>query len=292
MSEFRQTDGDGLWRNSQETTVKPAPRTATAVPPRAVPPPSQSVEPATMQADTRPASHGRSFLRLIKRGVRFILLAAAIVTAVVATLVVTYRFVNPPISTLMLIQRAGGETITRTWVPLEKISPHLVRAVIMSEDASFCRHLGVDWRELEAAFERSADGIPRGGSTISMQTAKNLFLWPSKSYVRKAIEIPLTIGMEVVWPKTRMLEIYLNIVEWGPGVFGADAAARYHFNKPASRLTEAEAALLAVTLPAPLIRNPGNPSTLLAKMGQTIQGRMRAVTRHASCILPSTTAAR
>jgi monofunctional biosynthetic peptidoglycan transglycosylase len=226
----------------------------------------------------------RSYIRTV---LRWVFRTGAAVTVLFAALIVAYRFVDPPFSALMVLQKIEGGTVDKTWVPLERISPHLVRAVIMSEDAGFCRHYGVDFKELEAAFEQSQDGVIRGGSTISMQTAKNLFLWPSRSYIRKAMEIPLTLGMEAVWPKRRMLEIYLNIVEWGPGVFGAEAAARHHFSKSASRLTEQEAALLAVTLPAPLVREPGNPSALLSRMSQTIVGRMRAATRHTSCVLPA-----
>src|SRR6185436_4995918 len=124
---------------------------------------------------------------------------------------------------------------------------YLQRAVIASEDGRFCQHHGVDWDEIEEAIERARDGIPRGGSTISMQVVKNLFLWPSKSYVRKALEFPLTFAIEMAWSKPRILEIYLNIAEWGPGVFGAEAAARYHFGKSAATLTPSQAALLAVS---------------------------------------------
>lgn len=212
------------------------------------------------------------------------LLALAYV-ALVAVLIVAYRWINPPATTLILAQRAGGTTIRQTWTPIERISPNLVRAVIMSEDARFCSHGGVDWREIEQAFEAAQDGIARGGSTISMQVAKNLFLWPSKSYVRKALEIPETLAMEAMWDKRRMLEIYLNIAEWGPGVFGAEAAAQYHFRKPAIRLTESEAALLAVTLPNPMQREPANPAVGMQRMAQVIQGRMRGAAPYVKCIL-------
>jgi monofunctional glycosyltransferase len=293
MSEFRADDREPT--DSHAPSGRAGVRTATvaAAPShltRTVPPPTGPIAPSVPGTvppsvpgdlpgtDIKPRSRLRTVLRWLFR-------TALVVTAVFAILILTYRFINPPLSALMLIQKAGGVPITRTWVPLERISPNLVRAVIMSEDAGFCRHYGVDLKELEAVFEQVIDGNVRGGgSTISMQTAKNLFLWPSKSYVRKAIEIPLTLAMEAVWPKARMLEIYLNIAEWGPGIFGAEAAARHHFNKPASRLTEQEAALLAVTLPAPLIREPGNPSALLERMGNTIVGRMRSATRHTACI--------
>jgi monofunctional glycosyltransferase len=202
-------------------------------------------------------------------------------------LVLAYRAVNPPTTTLIAAQRFAGQDIRQTWVPLARMSPNLIRAVIMSEDAGFCRHRGVDWRELLEAVETAKDGIARGGSTISMQVAKNLFLWSSKSYLRKGLEIPLTLGMELAWPKTRMLEIYLNIVEWGPGIFGAEAAAQYHFDKPASRLTEAEAALLAVALPAPVARDSGDPSAQQVRLAQTIQARMKTAAAHTKCVLPA-----
>jgi monofunctional glycosyltransferase len=219
--------------------------------------------------------------RAVKAGV---IVAALVVTGMIGV-IAAYRFVAPPTSTYMLAQRLSGQEIRQTWVPLAQIAPNLVRAVIMSEDAGFCRHSGVDWRELLEAVETAKDGIARGGSTISMQVAKNLFLWPSKSYLRKTIEIPLTLSMELLWSKPRMLEIYLNIVEWGPGIFGAEAAAQYHFNKPASRLTEPEAALLAVALPAPVARDAGDPSAQQQRMAQTIVNRMKNASVHTKCVL-------
>ena len=174
--------------------------------------------------------------------------------AIVLLLIVLYRWVDPPVSALMLGQRLGGTPIERKWVPLERISPHLIKAVILSEDGGFCRHRGVDWGALEEAMESA-----RGGSTITMQVVKNLFLWPSRSYVRKAIEIGLAYLVELVWPKRRILEIYLNIAEWGDGVFGAEAAARLNFGKSAARLTPEEAALLAVSLPNPDRADAGRP---------------------------------
>ena len=190
-------------------------------------------------------------------------------------LIVGYTWINPPVTTTILAQRLGGQQIAQTWVPIARISPNLIRAVIMSEDAGFCRHRGVDWRELAEAVETSRDGIARGGSTIPMQAIKNLFLWSSKSYVRKALEIPLTLAADPLWGKPRMLEIYLNIVEWGPGIFGAEAAAQYHFKKPASRLTEQESALLAAALPNPVARDAGDPSALQQKLAQNLLPRMR-----------------
>ena len=191
-------------------------------------------------------------------------------------LLVLYRWVDPPASTLMLGQRLAGTPISQRWVPLERMSPNLAAAVISSEDGHFCRHHGVDWGELKEAIESAGDGIARGGSTISMQVVKNLFLWPSRSYLRKALEIPLAYAMEALWPKRRVLEIYLNIAEWGPGIFGAEAAARYHFRKPALLLTPREAALLAVSLPNPFERQAGRPGPGTVRLADNLLLRMRA----------------
>ena len=139
-------------------------------------------------------------------------------------LIVAYRFINPPFSMLMAQQFLTGTAIHKQWVPIERISPNLTRAVIVAEDGRFCDHWGVDFIEAANAIRRASDGYPRGASTITMQVAKNLFLVNTKSYLRKMVEIPLTFAIELAWPKWRILEIYLNVVEWGPGVFGAEAA--------------------------------------------------------------------
>jgi monofunctional biosynthetic peptidoglycan transglycosylase len=206
-------------------------------------------------------------------------LLAAVFAAAIFLLTVLYRWVDPPASTLMLMQRLAGTEIEQRWVPLGRISPHLVQAVILSEDASFCRHRGVDWLAVEEAIENS-----RGGSTITMQVVKNLFLWSSRSYLRKAIEIPLAYLVELFWPKRRILEIYLNIAEWGEGVFGAEAAARHHFGKAASQLAAQEAALLAVALPNPLERQPGEPGPLMRRLAGNLLTRMKAVRTTMSCV--------
>jgi monofunctional glycosyltransferase len=191
-------------------------------------------------------------------------------------LVVAYRFLTPPLTATILGQRLSGQQITQRWVPMERISPNLVLAVVTSEDSGFCRRRGVDWRELAEVVESTRDGsAARGGSTIPMQTVKNLFLWSSKSYLRKAMEIPITLAADPIWGKRRTLEIYLNIAEWGPGVFGAEAAAQYHFKKPAARLTEMEAALLAAALPSPIARDSGDPSAQQQRLAQRLIERMR-----------------
>jgi monofunctional glycosyltransferase len=207
--------------------------------------------------------------------------------AIVAALIVLYRWIDPPTSMLMLGQRLSGTTITQHWLALEHISPNLQLAVIVSEDGRFCRHHGVDWEELESAIDQSVDGVARGGSTIAMQTVKNLFLWPAKSYLRKAIEIPLAYAVDAMWSKRRLLEIYLNIAEWGPGVFGAEAAARYHFRKPASLLNAREAALLAVSLPNPFDRRAGAPGPGTQRLAANLMLRMRAGPSMARCLRPA-----
>ena len=206
------------------------------------------------------------------------ILARIVVACVIAMLgvMLLYRFVNPPYSSLMVANALAGRTLKHRWVPLEKISPHLVSAVLTSEDARFCRHRGVDWGEMESALERAekTGQGPRGASTIPMQTIKNLFLWQSRSYIRKAIEIPLAYVASAIWPKRRMLEIYLNIAEWGPGVFGAQAAARHHFRASAAKLTRRQAALMAAALPNPHVRNAGRPGPKTRALAQRMEKRL------------------
>jgi monofunctional biosynthetic peptidoglycan transglycosylase len=205
--------------------------------------------------------------------------------SVVFVLIVLYRFVNPPFSTLMAAQWLSGTSVHQEWVPLDSISPNLIHAVIVSEDGRFCDHWGIDFVEIAEALKRTPHGIPRGASTITMQVAKNLFLWPAKSYLRKVIEVPLTYAIELFWPKRRILEVYLNIAEWGPGIFGAEAASRAHFNHSASRLSSREAAQLAVVLPNPIVRDAGSPGPRTAHRASVIQRRTGYEPEAVACIL-------
>lgn len=204
--------------------------------------------------------------------------------AAVAAAIVMFRFVDPPGSMLMLSHRLAGEPVEQRWVDVGAVSNEVVRAVITSEDGRFCSHWGIDLREIANAIARSRNGVPRGASTITMQVAKNMFLWPSKSYVRKALEVPVTLGIEAVWPKRRILEVYLNIAEWGPGVFGIESAARHHFGKSAARLNRTEAALLAVSLPNPIDRRAGRPGPGTRRLARLIEARVRAGAAATSCI--------
>ncbi|MBX9684932.1 MAG: monofunctional biosynthetic peptidoglycan transglycosylase [Hyphomicrobium sp.] len=220
---------------------------------------------------------------------RVLKIAAGVVAAYLAlviVLLVAYRFVDPPFSSLMAQKLILGQDVTQVWVPLDRISPDVVHAVLVSEDGRFCQHNGVDFEEIQNAIERAGDdGVPRGASTISMQVIKNLFLWPSRSYLRKVIEFPLTYLMELLWPKRRIMEIYLNIAEWGPGVFGVEAASQFHFNKGAAQLNEREAARLAVALPNPLLRDAGAPGPLTRRLASDIESRARAAgTSQTACV--------
>jgi monofunctional biosynthetic peptidoglycan transglycosylase len=182
-----------------------------------------------------------------------------------------YAFVNPPTTALMAMEAARLGGVDRAWRGLEAISPHLARAVVAAEDARFCDHRGFDFEAIEAARARNAEGgALLGASTISMQTAKNAFLWPSRTWLRKGLEAGFTVLIEALWGKRRILEVYLNVVEWGEGVFGAEAAAQAWFGRPAAELTPAQAARLAAILPNPKARDAARPSAAVARRARAI----------------------
>lgn len=210
-----------------------------------------------------------------------VILAAAVLLSIVA-----FRFVNPPITSVMLFNKLKGSTVRQEWVPLAEISPELRRAVIASEDGQFCNHPGVDLAAIRDAI-RESGGLAgaRGASTIPMQTAKNLYLWNGRSYVRKAIEAPLAVLMSVLWPKPRMMEVYLNVAQFGPGTFGAEAASRRYFGKSAANLTRREAVLLAVALPNPGYRNPARPSARMLRIAKVVERRMPLMAARSACVL-------
>ncbi|MCB1473310.1 MAG: monofunctional biosynthetic peptidoglycan transglycosylase [Rhodobiaceae bacterium] len=220
-----------------------------------------------------------------RHALRFLLGILIAVACVPLVLVPVYRFVDPPVSTLMLRDMVRGQAYSRTWVDIDEMAPVLAHSVIVSEDARFCVHNGVDWGAIRVVVnDLRAGKTPRGASTIAMQTAKNLFLWPSRSYLRKAIEVPLAYYMDLVWPKRRLIEIYLNTVEWDDGVYGAEAASRHYFGRSAARLTRRQAALLATALPMPGIRNPGGPSRRHARVAGIVEKRARAAGPWVRCI--------
>ena len=204
------------------------------------------------------------------------------------TLTAIYRFVPPPITILMVQRLFEGKGLTRHWRPLSEISPRLVRAVVAAEDARFCAHMGFDIEAIEKAMknnERRPNRL-RGGSTISQQTAKNVFLWPQRSWVRKGMEAYFTVLIEGLWGKRRIMEVYLNTVEWGPGVYGAEAAARKNFGVGADRLSSAQAARLAAILPSPLKWRAAKPGPYVKRRSRKITAASGAVRRDglAACI--------
>ncbi|WP_269585003.1 monofunctional biosynthetic peptidoglycan transglycosylase [Roseibium sp. Sym1] len=244
-------------------------------------------------AKVKPASGGRpgsgktsggkrGFWGLLRRRLLQLVLILLLLPPV---LTVIYSVV-PPVSTLMIGRYVQFLWVDRQWVPLEAISPNLVRSVITSEDSGFCENDGVEWDALQDQVEALSEGErPRGASTITMQTAKNLFLWGERSYIRKGLELPLALMLDAILTKKRILEIYLNIAEWGEGIFGAEAAAQAWFGKPARDLTRTEAARLATSLPNPLGRNPAKPSNGHRRLAATNLARVNGAGPIFGCVL-------
>lgn len=204
----------------------------------------------------------------------FALITVAFLILVPYVIAPFYRFVDP-VSTPMLWRWATGKRVVRIVVPLNRIAPALRLAVIVAEDGSFCRNRGIDLGAIREAMQQSDElGEARGASTITQQTAKNLFLWEGRSFIRKALEFPLALWLNLVLPKRRVLEIYLNIAEWGPnGEFGAEAGARWAFGKSARDLTPPEAAELAAILPNPVRRSARIPSVLVRRLAALYEQR-------------------
>lgn len=202
--------------------------------------------------------------------------------------VAVHRFVPVPFTFLMFQRAFEGHGIDHRWVPMEKISDHLKVAVIAAEDAKFCTHNGFDLDAIEKAQKNNARGRKvRGGSTISQQTAKNAFLWPQRSWVRKGVEAYYTGLIELMWPKERILEVYLNSIEWGPGIYGAESASRHWFGKSASELTRSEASRLAAILPSPLKWKAANSGRYVQRRSNAIVANSRVVKNGslAECVL-------
>jgi monofunctional biosynthetic peptidoglycan transglycosylase len=203
-------------------------------------------------------------------------------------LLLVYRFLPVPITPLMVIRLVQGEGLRKDWVPLNEIAPALPQAVIAAEDNRFCQHSGFDWRELDGQIDALLAGErARGASTITMQTAKNLFLWPGRDLVRKALEAWLTPQLELLLPKGRIVEIYLNVAEFGPGIYGAEAAARAYFDISARDLSTRQAALLAAILPSPRTWSPARPTEYLHDRARTIRTRIGQLGPMLDCIRPA-----
>jgi monofunctional biosynthetic peptidoglycan transglycosylase len=223
----------------------------------------------------------RSPIRLLALGVGW---AGLAFLALFISLVALYAIVRP-VSTLMLARTIEGKSYQRTYTPLKTIAPAALAAVIASEDASFCDNDGVDWGALRDVLGGSRkDGPSRGASTITMQTAKNLFLWPGRSVIRKGLEIGMALVLGEAWSKTRTLEIYLNIAEWGDGLYGIEAAAQRYFHKSASQLNPHQAALLATALPNPIRRSPAHPSPMQRRLAAGLEAKARLGAERLHCL--------
>jgi monofunctional biosynthetic peptidoglycan transglycosylase len=225
-----------------------------------------------------------------RRGLAF-RIARALVLLIAALLLLPYLLVPlyrvfDPVSTPMLWRWIKGARVERTFVPIDRIAPVVAKSVIASEDAKFCRHRGIDWGELRAAID-DADELSeaRGASTVTQQTVKNLFLWGGRSFVRKALEFPLAMWADLVLPKRRIMEIYLNIAEWGPGgQFGVEAGAKRAFGKSAREVSPAEAAMLVAVLPNPHRRNAQRPGPTLRRIAGRIQSRAARASDLDACV--------
>ena len=218
---------------------------------------------------------------ILARGVG---LAGLALIVVFAGLVALYA-VARPISTLMLGRTIEGKSYERVYVRLADIAPVAVASVIASEDDGFCHNDGVDWDALHEVMSGAGrNGPRRGASTITMQTAKNLFLWPGRSAIRKGIEIGMALVLGKVWSKAHIVEVYLNVAEWGDGVFGVEAAAERYFHKRASQLDARESALLATSLPNPIKRNAAHPSPMQRILAARIVARARDDADRLDCL--------
>lgn len=200
-------------------------------------------------------------------------------------IIALYRFIDPPVTPLMLIRLAQSERLDHRALPLSRVSPRLIAAVVAAEDNLFCRHWGFDVAATRNELAGWLDGErPRGASTITMQTAKNILLWPGRDPLRKLLEALLTPQIELLWSKRRIIEVYLGMVEMGPGIYGAEAAAQRYFGKPASALSLREAALLAAILPNPREWSPIRPNRLVSSRVVRIERRIRQLGPLLACV--------
>ena len=221
-----------------------------------------------------------------KKG-RPILIALLVLALLPLCGVLVHALIPPPMTVLMARQAVAGHGLDYRWRGLNDISPRLVEAAIAAEDSRFCAHSGFDMEAIEKALAANKRGRKvRGGSTISQQTAKNVFLWPSRDWIRKGLEAGYTVLIETVWSKRRIMEVYLNVAEWAPGVYGAEAAARHWFHKSARDLTPSEAARLAAILPSPRRYSASAPGPYVRRRASRIQAAARVVRNEglATCV--------
>jgi len=230
----------------------------------------QDMSKQALKADRREPS-GRTRPRVLRRLTFWLVRKAAYVVAAIVLWVGAYSVINPPGGYYMATEWWRRGTIERDWADLDDISPQLARAVMAAEDANFCDHIGFDVDAIRKALERNARGRRTlGASTITQQVAKNVFLWPERSWLRKGLEAGFTVLIETIWTKRRILEVYLNVAEFGDGVFGAEAAARHYFDRPAAGLTLDQAARLAASLPDPKERDPRRRTAFMTERSAAI----------------------
>ncbi len=230
----------------------------------------------------RPLSRRSPVKRILLLIVAVLVILAAM--PLVLTPIYAMRAVHP-VSTLMLADHFTFKPMLRNWVPIDDVAPVLAYSVLMSEDGQFCKHDGIDWGEMRRVVEDALAGEEtRGASTIPMQSAKNLFLWSGRSYIRKGLEAPLALYYDLMLSKRRIMEIYLNVVEWDTGVYGIQAASQHYFGRDADKLTAKQAALLAVTLPAPGTRNPARPDRTMQALAARVQRLAQRSGAYVDCL--------
>lgn len=214
---------------------------------------------------------------------RWVLRLTGLAAVLLLAWVLLYRVVAPPGGLFMWQEYRRLGEISRSWVPLERIAPVMARSAVAAEDANFCRHWGFDMSAIRRVI---ADGATRGASTISQQTAKNVFLWHGRDWTRKALESGITLMVEAAWPKARIIEVYLNMAEFDTGVFGVEAAAAQYFGTNAADLTPAQAAQLAAILPSPKTRDAANPSDFVRRRAAGIMDGAATIARdgRADCL--------
>jgi monofunctional biosynthetic peptidoglycan transglycosylase len=214
----------------------------------------------------------------IRATLRWLFLLILLILGLILLVLLLFRFVNPPTTAFITgyqVESRSMSAVHQSWVPLDDISPWMPLAVIASEDQRFLVHWGIDTNAIATAVNdfRQGDGL-RGASTITQQTAKNLFLWGGRSYFRKGVEAALALAMDGLWPKRRIMEVYLNVAEFGPGLYGVEAASQAHFGVSADQLTAAQAARLAAVLPSPRVFDAGNPSAYVRERVSWIRRQM------------------
>ncbi|ETX15358.1 peptidoglycan transglycosylase [Roseivivax halodurans JCM 10272] len=207
---------------------------------------------------------------------RWAVRAVLLLVLLIAVAIGAYRVINPPTTLYMMQERSRLGNIVHDWTPADEIAPVMYRAAVAAEDANFCEHWGFDMGAIRRAIE---DGGNRGASTISQQTVKNVYLWHGRTWLRKSLEAAITPGVEAVWPKRRILEVYLNVAEFGEGLFGVGEAAQYHFGVDASQLSSRQAALLAAVLPDPKDRDAGSPSSYVQRRAEQIRDGAATIDR-------------